>query len=76
VVPSDDVLEQHARRVITRAMINKEIDGIRARIEAEAAGITLPNLRTQVTKMLRHKPELPWDHAVTAIAGGKVPGGW
>ena len=69
VVPTDDVLEQHARRVIGRAFINKAVDEVRAQAEAEAAAVELPeDLRQQVVAALERQPDIPWDLAVADIA--------
>ncbi len=39
VVPDNDVLEQHARHVLTRALTNKALDAIRAKAEEDATSI-------------------------------------
>jgi hypothetical protein len=73
LVPEDDVLQQHARGVITRALLNQRLDAIRAAVEAEADAVALPeDLRTQVERQLQHTPEIPWDLAVAAIARSVV----
>ena len=43
VVPGNDVLEQHARHVLTRALTNKALGAIRARDDEDAASIPLPS---------------------------------
>ena len=64
-------MEQHARRVITRALINKAVDEVRAPAEAEAAAIQLPSdLRQQIEAALERQPDIPWDLAVADIALG------
>ena len=69
VVPGNDVLEQHARHVLTRALTNKALDTISAKAEADAAEIALPSeLRKQVVAALRRQPDIPWDLAVADIA--------
>ena len=53
VVPDDDVLEQHARRVITRTLLNMRLDEIRPQVDAAAARVELPSdLRQQVEAAL------------------------
>jgi hypothetical protein len=69
VVPPDDVLEQHADRVITRTLLNRRLDGFRAEVDAEAARLALPaDLRQQVEAWLRQNPALPWDVAIAMLA--------
>jgi hypothetical protein len=49
VVPGGAVLEQHARRVITRTILNMRLDGLRAEIDRAAERIALPaDLHRQV----------------------------
>jgi hypothetical protein len=63
------VLEQHARRVITRTLLNRRLDEIRPQAEADAAGIMLPSdLRRQVEAALLARPDIPWDLATADIA--------
>ena len=69
VVPGNDVLEQHARHVLTRALTNKALDAIRAKAEEDAASIELPSdLHRQVVAALERQPDIPWDLAVADIA--------
>jgi hypothetical protein len=70
VVPEDGgVLEQHARRVIARTLLNKALDEVRPQVEDQAAGITLPSdLHDQVKAALKRQPAVPWDLAVAEIA--------
>ncbi len=68
VVPSNDVMQAHARSVLTRAITNQRLAAMRKEIEAEAAAVALPaKLRAQVTALLKREPELPWDLAVARI---------
>ena len=65
-----NLLEQHARRVLTRALTNKALDAIRAKAEADAASISLPSdLHRQVVAALKRQSDTPWDIAVAEIAG-------
>ena len=69
VVPGNEVLEQHARHVLTSALTNKALDGIRAKAESEAASFQLPSdLHRQVVAALQRQRDIPWDFAVTDIA--------
>jgi hypothetical protein len=76
LVPADDsVLEQHARRAITRTLINKALVEIRPQIEVDAAAVELPaDLRNQVVAALGVRPEIPWDVAVADIARMAIDG--
>jgi hypothetical protein len=67
------MLEQHARRVIERAFINKAIDEARTQAEAAAAAVELPeDLRQQVVAAFERQPDIPWDLAVADIALGAL----
>ena len=69
VVPGDDVLEQHARPVLTRDLTNKALDAIRTKAEEAAISIALPSdLHHQVVAALKRQPDIPWDFAVADIA--------
>ena len=77
VVPDNDVLEQHARHILARALTNKALDAIRQKAEFEAASFQLPSdLHRQVVAALQRQRDIPWDFAVTDIArralNGKV----
>jgi hypothetical protein len=75
VMPADDVLESHARRVITRTLLNIQLDDIRPQVDAAAAHVELPSdLRQQVEAALRLRPDIPWDLAIAAIARRAVAG--
>jgi hypothetical protein len=69
------VLEQHARRVITRALPNKRLDAIRGEVDVEAATVALPDdLRQQIEATLEAKPAIPRDLAVARIARSMTNG--
>jgi hypothetical protein len=69
VVPGNDVLEQHARHVLTRALTNKALDAIWEKAEFEAASFQLPSdLHRRVVAALQRQRDIPWDFAVTDIA--------
>lgn len=68
VVPGNDVLEQHAQHVLTRALTNKALEAIRAKAEEDAHSIALSSdLHGQVVAALKRQPEIPWDFAVADI---------
>jgi hypothetical protein len=68
IIPDDDALERHYRRMLERRILRLELDrmapGIRKRVTA--AGLP-DNLRGLVEELLEERPELPWDAAVTEI---------
>jgi hypothetical protein len=69
VVPEAAVLEQHARRVITRTLLNMRLDEIQPQVDTAAARVELPSdLHRQVEAALRRRPAIPWDRAVAGIA--------
>jgi hypothetical protein len=69
VVPHDDVLEQHARQVLVRALTNKALEATRSKVEEDAASILLPSkLHQQVVAVLKRHPDIPWDIAVANLA--------
>ena len=69
IVPDDWFLEQHARNVIVRKLLNDALDKLRPEAERKADAIALPDdLRRQVREALRYEPDLPWDLAVGDIA--------
>jgi hypothetical protein len=71
VVPTDDVLAAHARRVIGRTLTNRALDVLRAAVDADTAAISLPpDLRQLVAAVLSDDPSIPWDLAVADIAAG------
>jgi hypothetical protein len=75
VVPSYYVLEQHARRVIERAFINRAVEEVRAQAEAEAAAVELPeDLHQQVVAALEREPRISWDIAIADIATQLIGG--
>jgi hypothetical protein len=68
VVPTDDVLERHARHVINRTLLNERLDRLRPEVDAEASRLALPRgLRRRVEAALRRNPALPWDLVVVQI---------
>jgi len=76
IIPNDEILEQHARRMLERRMLVRKLDellpGIRKR--AEEAGLP-ENLHGLVEEKLKENPELPWDAAVAEIIGDEDEGG-
>jgi hypothetical protein len=68
VVPEDDVIEAHARRVLERALTQKEIENMAEEIQQEAANIALPaDLADQIASRIADQPTLSWDEAAAEI---------
>ena len=71
IIPTDDVLEQHARRMLERHTVLRELDRLLPEIRKQVAETTLPeDLRTRVAELLEESPELPWDAAVAVVMSG------
>jgi hypothetical protein len=74
VVPPDDVLLTHARKVIARELTNRALATVHAEAAANAAAIELPgDLRAQVMALLTRQPDIPWDLAVSDLAIAAAP---
>jgi hypothetical protein len=68
VVPDDEVIRRHARRVVEQRLAEEAIKKIRGQIAQEAVEVKLPeDLRDKVEAELEGHPELPWDAAVAAV---------
>jgi hypothetical protein len=68
LIPDDDVLAQHACRMLERRMVKKELEKLLPDIQKRVAEAELPDeLRDQVKELLEEKPALPWDAAVAEI---------
>ena len=65
IIPTDDVLEQHARRMLERHVVLRELDKLLPEIRKRVAETKLPeDLRAHVEELLEENPKLPWDAAV------------
>jgi hypothetical protein len=74
LIPERDALVRHARGVIERALLNRQIDAIRKDTATDAAKVALPaDLAQRVATLLQADPTLPWDIAVARIARGLLP---
>jgi hypothetical protein len=68
LVPDDEVMRRHARRVIEQCLTVKVMDESKKRIAKEAALIPLPeNLQQQVEARLADNPAQSWDDAVALV---------
>jgi hypothetical protein len=71
VIPADDTIETHARRLIEQHLAEQAIEKLRSDIERQAGAIELPDdLRDQIEEALERDPALPWDAALAAIIAG------
>jgi hypothetical protein len=70
VVPTGEVLQQHARRLIEQQLTKEALDTMRDDLASKAAAYKLPrDLGGKVRKLLAKRPELPWDTAVALALG-------
>jgi hypothetical protein len=70
ILPDDDVLEQHARRLIKAAITRDTLASMAKEIDEEANNAELPDdLSDQVLKIFDKHPELSWDAALAQILG-------
>jgi hypothetical protein len=68
VIPDDDVIEKHARRVIKHRLTEQVIAKISDEFTKQAEAVELPeDLREQIEDLLEAEPEVPWDAAVALI---------
>jgi hypothetical protein len=71
IIPSGDILERHARRMLERQMVLRELDKLLPGIREEVAEAALPDaLHGRVEELLADRPALPWDAAVAEIING------
>jgi hypothetical protein len=70
LIPDDQILEQHARRVIKNRLTQEALDLFADDIQQQTDNTKLPeNFRQAVEASLEQYPELPWDAAVALILG-------
>jgi hypothetical protein len=68
VVPEDEVLERHARRVFARQAVAGGARPLIEAAEAKAAAAKLPaDLRRRVSQRLKDKPVLSWEEALEEV---------
>ena len=73
MMPTGDILEQHARRVIEQRLADDVLRENQEALHHGAASASLPgNLVGQVGLLLAHQPQLSWDLAVAAIVRGEL----
>ena len=71
VIPSGDIIEQHARRLIEQRLTAEALDKVRAELAGQAAAHKLPHdLDGKVRKLLIARPALPWDLALAQVLHG------
>jgi hypothetical protein len=65
LIPDDNTLEQHARRVIKERLTKEILNTVADDIQRDTAAAKLPeDFREQLERALEEHPELPWDAAV------------
>ena len=68
VVPDDDVIEEHARRIIKQRLVEQAIARISKELTEQTATVDLrEDLREHIDVLLEENPELPWDEALARI---------
>ena len=68
LIPDDETLDQHARRVIKDRLTKEILDTFINDIQQDTDATVLPeDFRQQVDCVLEEHPELPWDAAVALI---------
>jgi hypothetical protein len=68
VIPTGDVIEQHARRLIEQRLTAAVLDRVRAELAGQAAAHELPpDLDGKIRKLLMAHPALPWDVALAQV---------
>jgi hypothetical protein len=68
VIPADDVMEAHVRRIWEQQQAKERCKEILDQIHTEAATAALPDdLVDQVEELLAEEPELSWDQAVAKV---------
>jgi hypothetical protein len=72
VIPDDDVIQEHARRIIKHRLTQGAIAKLSAELTEQAKTADLPeDLREQIDVFLEENPELPWDEALARIISGE-----
>ena len=67
-MPADEVIEEHARRLLERTLTKKAIDEMTVEIEKMAKDIELPaDLADRIKQTLAEQPALSWDQATSEI---------
>jgi hypothetical protein len=68
LIPDAATIEQHARRVIERQLVEQAIAKVAEEIAEKAKTAELPTkLRERIEEIVEEQPELPWDVAVAKI---------
>jgi hypothetical protein len=71
LIPSQDVIKRHARRLEEQKLTEAALNKIRPRLAKQAAARELPgDLEEQIRRLLKERPELSWDMALTTILDG------
>jgi hypothetical protein len=72
LVPDEDMLQQHARRLIEQQLAAAEVEKLRTKLSRAAARTPLPaDLRQAVERRLAEEPQLPWDAALAELLRGE-----
>jgi len=68
LVPDEDTLQQHARRLIEQQLAAAAVEKLKAKLSKAAAKTPLPpDLQQAVEQLLAEHPEKPWDAALAEL---------
>jgi hypothetical protein len=72
LVPDENTLQHHARRLIEQQLAAAQVEKLKARLSRTAARTPLPaDLRQGVERRLAEEPQLPWDAALAELLRGE-----
>ena len=68
VIPDDDVIEEHERRIIKQSLVTQAIARISKELTEQTMTVDLPeDLRERIDVLLEENPAQPWDEALARI---------
>lgn len=68
IIPDVETLEAAFRRSLKNEFIQHRFDELKSEADEYADNADVPSLKSKITKILKARPELPWDKAVRRIA--------
>jgi hypothetical protein len=71
LIPEDEIIEEHARRLLEQRFAEEAIAPLRAKIAEQAKDAALPDdLLQSIADKVDEKPYLPWDVALAYVLNG------
>ena len=65
IIPDEETIERHARRLLEKQLANAALDDMRQQIMEGAASMALPDdLQEQIRRILKEDAALSWDQAL------------